>query len=268
MHEKPNDLKNLEVPRAIASAVSDWRRSGGKLGSIWRNGECMIPQRVAEKQKLLSLKSVRGATQFGPCAVAKHGNHRFRWERTWFQPLEGEMDSRITDKFKFGGYGLALAVLTLPITATLSQAVAKPAVEVAFVLDTAGSMSGLLEGAKQKIWSIATSVVDTNPKRSKISSEAVTGDGDLVSAVASGRATLGNVRDDELPDDLRKLSPDQRKAELERRTLARKTLNEKLAILVQKRDAYVTDKKRSAAPAKVSSFDRVVEDTLKAQTKR
>lgn len=43
------------------------------------------------------------------------------------------MDSRITDKFKFGGYGLALAVLTLPITATLSQAVAKPAVEVAFV---------------------------------------------------------------------------------------------------------------------------------------
>jgi hypothetical protein len=105
-------------------------------------------------------------------------------------------------------------------------------------------------------------------KRSKISSEAVTGDGDLVGAVASGRATLGNVRDDELPDDLRKLSPDQRKAELERRTLARKTLNEKLAILVQKRDAYVTDKKRSAAPAKVSSFDRVVEDTLKAQTKR
>ena len=133
MHEKPNDLKNLEVPRAIASAVSDWRRSGGKLGSIWRNGECMIPASVAEKQSPLSLKSVRAPTQFGPRAVAKHGNHRFRWERTWFQPLEGEMDSRITDKFKFGGYGLALAVLTLPITATLSQAVAKPAVEVAFV---------------------------------------------------------------------------------------------------------------------------------------
>ena len=86
--------------------------------------------------------------------------------------------------------------------------------------------------------------------------------------MSTARATLSSVRDDELPDDLRKLSPDQRKAELERRTLARKTLNEKLAILVQKRDAYVTDKKRSAAPAKVSSFDRVVEDTLKAQTKR
>lgn len=39
----------------------------------------------------------------------------------------------------------------------------KPAVEVAFVLDTTGSMSGLIENAKRKIWSIATSIVDANP---------------------------------------------------------------------------------------------------------
>ncbi len=380
------------------------------------------------------------------------------------------MDSRITDRFKFGGRAFALAVLALPVTSVLSQAIAKPTVEVAFVLDTTGSMGGLLEGAKRKIWSIATSVVDTNPdadiriglvayrdigdeyvtrtfdlttdiqdiyahllelkargggdwpesvnealdvavnklqwttgrdtkrivflvgdapphmdyaqdtkypktlavakqrdivvnavlaggardterawqdiaqlgdgrfipipqdggevvvietpydddiiilqkeingtvipygpmklqkrveektrqlskvaaaapaqasdmasylnKRSKYSSEAVTGDGDLVSAVASGRATLGSVKDDELPDDLRKLSPEQRKAELDRQTQKRKTLNDKLATLVQKRDGYVAEKRRSASPAKTSSFDRVVEDTLKAQTKR
>jgi len=380
------------------------------------------------------------------------------------------MVSRITDRTTFGGTAFALAVLSLPITSALSPAVAKPTVEIAFVLDTTGSMGGLLEGAKRKIWSIATSVVDTNPdadiriglvayrdigdeyvtrtfdlttdiqdiyanllelkargggdwpesvnealdvavnklqwtkgsdtkrivflvgdapphmdyaqdtkypktlavakqrdivvnavlaggardtervwqdiaqlgdgrfipipqdggeivvietpydgeiiilqkeingtvipygpmklqkrveektrqlsqvaaaapaqasdmasylnKRSKFSSEAVTGDGDLVSAVATGRATLGSVKDEELPDDLRKLSPDQRKAELDRRTLSRKTLNEKLATLVQKRDAYVADKKRTASPTRVSSFDRAVEDTLKAQTKR
>lgn len=380
------------------------------------------------------------------------------------------MSSRITDRLKSNGRTFALALLALPITSTLSQAVARPTVEVAFVLDTTGSMGGLLEGAKRKIWSIATSVVDTNPdadiriglvayrdigdeyvtktfdlttdiqdiyanllelkargggdwpesvnealdvavnklqwtngndvrrivflvgdapphmdyaqdtkypktlvvakqrdivvnavlagsardtervwqdiaqrgdgrfipipqdggelvvietpydddiiilqkeingtvipygpqtqqkrveektrqlsqvaaaapasasdmasylnKRSKISSEAITGDGDLVSAVASGRATLGSVKDDELPDELRKLSPEQRKAELDRRTQARKALNEKLAALVQKRDAFVTEAKRKTAPAKTSSFDRAVEDTLKAQTKR
>jgi Mg-chelatase subunit ChlD len=73
------------------------------------------------------------------------------------------MSSRITDRFKSGGRTFALALLALPITSTLSQAIARPTVEVAFVLDTTGSMGGLLEGAKRKIWSIATSVVDTNP---------------------------------------------------------------------------------------------------------
>ncbi len=41
---------------------------------------------------------------------------------------------------------------------------AKQRVEVAFVLDTTGSMSGLIEGAKRKIWSIATAIVDANPE--------------------------------------------------------------------------------------------------------
>ena len=58
---------------------------------------------------------------------------------------------------------IALAILaTLPF-ATPSTAFAKPTVEVAFVLDTTGSMGGLIEGAKRKIWSIATAIVDSNP---------------------------------------------------------------------------------------------------------
>lgn len=380
------------------------------------------------------------------------------------------MKSRITRILKFGVSAFALAAVGLPLTAILSQAAAKPTVEVAFVLDTTGSMGGLLEGAKRKIWSIATSVVDTNPgadiriglvayrdigdeyvtrtfdlttdiqdiyanllelkargggdwpesvnealdvavnklhwtkgedtrrivflvgdapphmdyaqdtkypktlavakqrdivvnavlaggardtervwqdiaqlgdgrfipipqdggdlvvietpydddiiilqkeingtvipygspklqkrveektrqlsqvaaaapssasdmasylnKRSKTSSEAVTGDGDMVSAVVSGRTTIGSVKDDELPETLRKLTPEQRKAEIDKQAQTRKSLNEKLAALVEKRDAFVADKKRNAAPVKTSSFDRAVEDTLRAQTKR
>lgn len=34
-----------------------------------------------------------------------------------------------------------------------------PIIEVVFVLDTTGSMSGLIEGAKRKIWSIATNII-------------------------------------------------------------------------------------------------------------
>ena len=40
----------------------------------------------------------------------------------------------------------------------------RPKVEVCFVLDTTGSMSGLIQSAKDKIWSIANSLISTDPK--------------------------------------------------------------------------------------------------------
>ena len=42
--------------------------------------------------------------------------------------------------------------------------VKRPLVEVAFVLDTTGSMSGLIEGAKRKIWFIANQIVLGKPR--------------------------------------------------------------------------------------------------------
>jgi von Willebrand factor type A domain len=39
----------------------------------------------------------------------------------------------------------------------------KPRVEVCFVLDTTGSMGGLIENAKQKIWSIANEMISAQP---------------------------------------------------------------------------------------------------------
>jgi hypothetical protein len=40
---------------------------------------------------------------------------------------------------------------------------ARPRIEVVFVLDTTGSMSGLIQGAKDKIWSIARHIVSAKP---------------------------------------------------------------------------------------------------------
>src|SRR5438105_5361650 len=39
----------------------------------------------------------------------------------------------------------------------------KPRIEVCFVVDTTGSMGGLIEGEKQKIWSIANEMISTKP---------------------------------------------------------------------------------------------------------
>ena len=44
-----------------------------------------------------------------------------------------------------------------------SPAPSKARIEVCFVLDTTGSMSGLIEGAKQKIWSIANEMISAKP---------------------------------------------------------------------------------------------------------
>jgi uncharacterized protein YegL len=41
---------------------------------------------------------------------------------------------------------------------------ARPRIEVAFVLDTTGSMSGLIEGAKRKIWTMMNQLADGEPR--------------------------------------------------------------------------------------------------------
>ncbi len=61
---------------------------------------------------------------------------------------------------------LLAATLTLSArdsVAPLPQPTAKPRIEVCFVLDTTSSMTGLIEGAKQKIWSIANQFVSAKP---------------------------------------------------------------------------------------------------------
>jgi hypothetical protein len=60
-----------------------------------------------------------------------------------------------------GVASFAHAKSTVPVTATNHPA--KPQMEVCFVLDTTGSMGGLLEGAKQKIWSIANEMIAAKP---------------------------------------------------------------------------------------------------------
>lgn len=66
----------------------------------------------------------------------------------------------------FGARAATLAFFVLALIPTSQAAVRtgeRPVVEVAFVLDTTGSMGPLIEGAKRKIWSIATTIIDENP---------------------------------------------------------------------------------------------------------
>jgi Mg-chelatase subunit ChlD len=57
----------------------------------------------------------------------------------------------------------AASILPKPTPAVLLPNAPPPRIEVVFVLDTTGSMSGLIEGAKRKIWSIANQMAAAQP---------------------------------------------------------------------------------------------------------
>ncbi len=52
---------------------------------------------------------------------------------------------------------------TAPVTPAPTAQTARPKVDLVFALDTTGSMAGLIEGAKTKIWSIASFVARAQP---------------------------------------------------------------------------------------------------------
>ena len=68
-------------------------------------------------------------------------------------------------KSVFSILGLGLLICSSDIALAIDQIAQKDKqrVEVAFVLDTTGSMSSLIDGAKKKIWAIANGIVDQNP---------------------------------------------------------------------------------------------------------
>src|SRR5436190_22919062 len=59
---------------------------------------------------------------------------------------------------------LALAVAAVSSAPPRVTATRPPRIEVAFVLDTTGSMGGLIEGAKRRIWSIARRIGEGRPR--------------------------------------------------------------------------------------------------------
>jgi hypothetical protein len=108
-------------------------------------------------------------------------------------------------------------------------------------------------------------------RQSRISASAgvITGDGDLVSDVASGRQDLAAIKEDELPDNLRSLKPQERREQIAKRLNERGKINERMTELVKKRDAFVAEQQKQQLAGKpADSFDQAVQKTLRAQIKR
>jgi hypothetical protein len=98
--------------------------------------------------------------------------------------------------------------------------------------------------------------------------EAITGGGDLVGDVASGRQSLSALPESQLPEEMRRMPQSERQALIDRQMSERRTLNQRLSELVSRRDRHIADARSKAPRPSADSFDRAVERTLRAQIAR
>jgi Mg-chelatase subunit ChlD len=92
--------------------------------------------------------------------------------------------------------------------------------------------------------------------------------GDLLQNIENGTVELNSVKDEDLPNDLRALSPEARKEEIEKRLAARRDLRAQIVSLSKQRDEYITSERKKQTGGKQSGFDAAVAEALRAQLAR
>jgi len=99
--------------------------------------------------------------------------------------------------------------------------------------------------------------------------KAIGGAGDLVFACASGEVRLEDLKEEQLPEFMRKMTPEQRKAFIAEQHKARAELQGKIAELSKKREEYIAAeraKMAAAAAAKpADAFDEKVTAVVREQ---
>jgi Mg-chelatase subunit ChlD len=88
--------------------------------------------------------------------------------------------------------------------------------------------------------------------------------GDLLQSIENESVKLDDVKAEDLPDDLKKLSPEERKKEIERRLAERKKIRDEIVTLSKQRDEHITAERKKATGGQ-NGFDAAVATALKAQ---
>ena len=128
--------------------------------------------------------------------------------------------------------------------------------------DKQAASSAKFKEAESKIATAAPMVAQADRALNKaVNSRAY--DGDLLQEVESGRLKLEDVKEAELPTELKKLSAADRKKEVEKRMAERSKLREQITQLSKQRAEYLeAERKKQKQP---TGFDAAVSAALKAQ---
>jgi len=91
---------------------------------------------------------------------------------------------------------------------------------------------------------------------------------DLLGDIKSGKVKLDNLKDEELPEDLRKIPKEKRQAYLDELEKKREKLREEARDLAKKRDEFTKKKLEEQGKKVKEGFDQKVEELLKKQGKK
>ena len=91
--------------------------------------------------------------------------------------------------------------------------------------------------------------------------------GDLLQSLENGSVKLEAVKEEDLPNELQKLSPAERKREIERRLEERRKLRAEIVSLSKQRDEFLAAERKKRAGG-AGGFDAAVATALKNQMTR
>lgn len=92
--------------------------------------------------------------------------------------------------------------------------------------------------------------------------EVVTGAGDIISAVRNNDVELQDVKPENLPEPMQKMSPEEQKSYIDGIIKDRVTIEKEMLELVQKRDEVLKEAEMQAGSAEAPSFDKAVRNAL------
>jgi Mg-chelatase subunit ChlD len=90
-------------------------------------------------------------------------------------------------------------------------------------------------------------------------------DSDLIQAIENGKVKLDSLKEDELPDELQKLSTEDRKKVIAEKIDARKKIRDQILELSKKREAFILAERKKQSAKKPTGFDQAVSEALKKQ---
>lgn len=100
----------------------------------------------------------------------------------------------------------------------------------------------------------------------KASSNYYNGNWDLVDACKDGKMKLAEVPAEQLPAEMKAMTPEQREAHLKKMTAERAALQLKIQELTRQRDAFVAEEmKRQADASGVATLDQAIVNTVRSQ---